>query len=148
MSDHDISAVIDEVGSDPCRNWEEDAGIDVDLDLNITPRSSQELLNSMLREEEEMEVSMLHELEWEEATYSEHYDFLEGAFIFPVESGELDDSMCEIMDVVRHRPRKSEELSDIVMSFIANPKTRTILKCVVDAKTSMQNDAKERKISH
>ena len=63
MSDHDISAVIDEVGSDPCRNWEEDAGIDVDLDLNITPRSSQELLNSMLREEEEMEVSMLHELE-------------------------------------------------------------------------------------
>ena len=57
-------------------------------------------------------MSVLHELECAEAVYVEHNDFLEDAFASPPESGETDDNMLEIMDAVRERPRKSEELSD------------------------------------
>ena len=65
MSDYGVSAWFNEVGSDPYSNWEEDAGLDFNLDINIAPSSSQELANDMLTEGEETEVNVICELDGE-----------------------------------------------------------------------------------
>ena len=125
MSDYGASAVFEEVGSDPYGNWEEDAGFDFELNLNNVPSSSQEFANDILNENEQTEVNVIHELNGAEVTDAEYDDFLEDTFVLPVESAELDDDICEIMDVACDRPHKSEELSDEAMGFITSPKKST-----------------------
>ena len=71
MRYYGVSAAFDEVGSDHCGNWEEDAVLDFNLDLNILPSSSQELANATLNEDEETEVNVMHDLDGEEVTYEE-----------------------------------------------------------------------------
>ena len=62
-------------------------------------------------------MNLLHELGGKKAIGAEHDDFLEDALALLPESGEVEDSMFEIIDVAHGRPRKSEELQDEAMSF-------------------------------
>ena len=86
---------------------------------------------------------MLHELDYEEAVDVDNNDFLEDAFASPAESREVDDNILEIMDVVRERPRKSDELSDETMSFIANPKNKKSAKARSRHQNQRANDCEE-----
>ena len=76
MSDCRVSAALEEVGSESCGTWEEGVGLDFDLGLSVASSSSQELANAMLSNNEETEVSALHESDGEEGTNESMKPFL------------------------------------------------------------------------
>ena len=53
MSDLGASAAFLEIGSDPYGEREEESGLDVDVNLNNMPCSSQEIANTVLHKDEE-----------------------------------------------------------------------------------------------
>ena len=132
-----MTAAFEEVGSDPCGGWEDGAGLDFGIDLRNMSRSSQGAAMAALHENKEAEVSMLRELNGEKVADAEHDEFLEGALVLPDESEAFGGSMLKITGVACGRHRKSEELSNEVTTFIANPKRRKVQKHAADAKTSM-----------
>ena len=66
---------FEKLGGDPCGGWEEDTGLDLDVNLNGIPRYSQESAVEALHQEEDPETNVLHEFNVENISDSEHNGF-------------------------------------------------------------------------
>ena len=56
MSDYDSKPSFGELVSDPCVDWEEDADLEFDIDLDCMPNYSQKSAMSLLHEEQGQEL--------------------------------------------------------------------------------------------
>ena len=89
--------------------WKEDPGLDLDVDVENAPRSSQELASEVAADP------------GEEMSDDEFKSFLEDVFALP---DETEDNVLETMDAACDERRKSEMHCDEALDFASNPKIR------------------------